>query len=325
MSDDKKLGAAIGGLVLVFIVAVLLLAGAQTSTILSKVGSSVGGSSVEDQSGAGSTGDSSGSSGEAGGSGSAGAGGPVDGGPAQVAAVQPLSLLIVHTGSLTLEVTSIDQSVTAAAGVVTRAGGFVAGSKEAGTGSAATAAVTYRIPAAAWEPALAALRDVGIVRDQEIKADEVTGTVLDLGARITNLQATEAALQAIMAKAARIDDVLAVQKQLTDTRGQIEELSAKKAGLENQAAFGSLTATFRLPPPAATLQPTARPPVWDPAADAQQAAAKLVRIGQKAGTAGIWFAIVGLPLLVALAAAIAIGWGLYRASRRIRRSADAAA
>ena len=43
----------------------------------------------------------------------------------------------------------------------------------------------------------------------------------------------------------------------------------------------------------------------DPARDVDAASAKLVRIGQKATTAGIWLAIVGLPILVALAIAVA--------------------
>ena len=102
------------------------------------------------------------------------------------------------------------------------------GSKESGTGADAAATADYRIPADAWERTLAGLRGLATVREQEISTDEVTGQVVDLGARIANLRATESALQAIMAKAARIEDVLAVQKQLTDTRGQIEGSSRRR-------------------------------------------------------------------------------------------------
>ena len=316
---DIKSRLAVGFAALILVFMVVALANSQTSTILSKVGSSVGGQTYADP------GDSS-TGGDSGVSGDAESPAATTGEPAQVAAIQPLSLLVVHTGTLTLEATSIDDSVSAASAIVARAGGFVAGSKEAGTGSDANAVVSYRIPATAWESTLAAIRGIGTVRNQEIKADEVTGTVLDLGARITNLRSTEAALQAIMAKATRIEDVLAVQKQLTDTRGQIEELATKKSGLENQAAFGSLTVTFRLPAPPPTPRPTVRPAIWDPGADAAAASAKLVRIGQKAGTAGIWFAIVGLPLLAAVAVAVVVGWGIYRlATRRSRRPSGASA
>jgi Domain of unknown function (DUF4349) len=320
MTDHTiKLGAAAGGILLVAVL-VLALFGGQTSMILSNVGAAVGDSSAGGGSGDGST---SGADGDTGSSGSA-PDSAADGSAAQVAALQPLSLLVVHSGTLTLHTASIDDAISAAGALVGRAGGFVASSNEAGTGSDANAVVSYRIPAAAWESTLAALSRIGTVRDQAITAEDVGGTVLDLGARIANLRSTEGALQAIMAKATRIDDVLAVQKQLTDTRGEIEQLTAKKAGLENRAAFGSLTVRFRLPSPAPTPRATPRPPTWDPGADAAQATAKLVRIGQKAGTAGIWLAIVGLPLLIALAVVLAVAWGAYRlASRRGRRSSGA--
>jgi hypothetical protein len=165
---------------------------------------------------------------------------------------------------------------------------------------------------------MAALRDLGMIRDQEIKSQEVTGTVADLGARIANLRATERSLQAIMARAARIQDVLDVQKQLTDTRGQIEQLTAQESGLRDRAAFGSLTVTFQLPAPAPTAR---RTPVWDPATDVGAATATLVRVGQRGTSVAIWVAIVGVPILLVALIALAVAWSAYRlATRRSRRS-----
>jgi hypothetical protein len=210
--------------------------------------------------------------------------------------------------------------------LVGAAGGFVAASKEQGAADAASATVDYRIPAAAWERTLTGLRGLATVQSQEIGTEEVTGKVIDLGARITNLRATEAALQAIMAKATKIEDVLDVQTELTDTRGEIEQLSAQKAQLEDRAAYGSLTVAFHVPaPPRAAPTPRAAP-VWDPGKDVEEATAKLVRVGQRATTAGIWITIVGLPILVALAIALGIAWLVWRfiSRRRTPTSASAA-
>jgi hypothetical protein len=84
-----------------------------------------------------------------------------------------------------------------------------------------------------------------------------------------------------------------------------------------------LTVTFQ-PPPAPA--PIASPrPGWDPATDVAAASAKLVRIGQGATTAGIWFAIVGLPLLAALCVVLLLAWVAYRIALRARRGASAGA
>jgi Domain of unknown function (DUF4349) len=314
MNDQRKASIA---LVIVVIVGVglvgLVMMGTQVSTVLSKVGASVSGYTDR-------------TIGE----------GPVDPpastarpptaapAAAEAAAAGPPVLLIVRTGTLTLETTDVADAVSAASRAVVARGGFLAGSRESGAADAASATLDLRIPAARWEETLAGLRRLATVRDQQIKTDEVTGTVVDLGARITNLRATEAALQAIMAKAVRIQDILDVQSQLTTTRGEIEELSAQKASLEDRAAYGSLAVIFQLPL-AAKPGPTAKPtPVWDPGKDAQQATARLVRISQKATTAGIWIVIVGLPILGVLAAGLLVLWVTWRLVSRRRAGAPTA-
>jgi Domain of unknown function (DUF4349) len=154
----------------------------------------------------------------------------------------------------------------------------------------------------------------GETRHLQVQTQAVTGQVVDLGARITNLRATEAALQAIMNQATKIPDVLEVQGKLTDVRGEIERLSAEKAHLEEQSAFGTLTVTFVLPAPPAVEEVKAG---WDPAADADAAAGTLIKLGQRATSFGIWVAIVGLPLAFVLLAGIAL---LLVARRVIGRS-----
>ena len=122
---------------------------------------------------------------------------------------------------------------------------------------------------------------------------EVTRQVIDLEARIANLQASETALQEIAAGAIRISDVLEVQAQLTAVRGQIEQLTAQLNDLEDRAAFATLTAVFRVP----IVAVTAATEAWDPRSIVDEASASLIEVVQGLATAGIWFAIVWLPIL----------------------------
>jgi len=294
--------------------------GGRTSQILSTVGAAlpdrpVTGNPVDAQAGT-----------PAGQDPAAGSGGGTAGGPqvADAAAVLP-TLLIVRTGELHLEVGDVDAALRDGDAAVIRAGGYISGSTRATQGADGSAQVTYRIPSARWDATLGTLHGLArAVTSEEIKTDEVSGQVVDLKARIANLRSTEAALQAIMAKATKISDVLDVQKQLTSTRGEIEQLVAKQQQLEDQASFGSLVVAYRLPvAPTPTATPT---PVrgWDPGADAAKATDKLVRIGQASTTAGIWLAIVGLPLLLGGTVLTFAGWQLLRMTRWLVRRRDAA-
>src|SRR5262249_50302049 len=153
-----------------------------------------------------------------------------------------------------------------------------------GDGDQMVATVVYRIPASSWDAALVALRALGDkVLGEQTQTQDVTGDVLDLGARITNLQATEAALQAIMLKATKIEDVLAVQQQLTDVRGQIEQLSTQKKHLEDQAAFSTLTVSYSLKPAPAVETSQKN---FDPGSEVDKASASLVDVLQAVATAG---------------------------------------
>ena len=122
-----------------------------------------------------------------------------------------------------------------------------------------------------------------------------------------------------MGQATAIKDVLAVQAELTQVRGEIERLTAERGNLEAQAAFSTLTVQFALKPNPVLAETTG----FDPATEVDQASASLVGILQGLATAGIWFAIVWVPILVALAVAIVIGLWVFRRIQRTRGDSPA--
>ncbi|HYK95163.1 MAG TPA: DUF4349 domain-containing protein [Candidatus Dormibacteraeota bacterium] len=255
------------------------------------------------------------------GSSTGGAGDGANGTPANLYAPGQ-DLLIIKTGTLVLQVTDIDAGLANATHQVDALGGYVSGSDRSGDGDTAQASVTFRIPAARWDEALTGLRGIATrVLGEQSKTADVTGQVVDLGARIKNLQATEQALQAIMNRATAIKDVLAVQDQLTTVRGQIEEMQAQQSGLQEQAAYSTLTVTFSLKPdPVLTSQQQ-----FDAKSQVDQASASLVGVLQALATAGIWFAIVWLPILLGIGIIAWIGFVIARRIRRVTTPAAPAA
>lgn len=234
---------------------------------------------------------------------------------------------IVRTGTIDLQVKDVPSALTAARNGVRAMGGYIGASQTQSMGDSPVASVTYRIPVDRWEDALDLLRgltgDGGKVVSENTNAVEVTGAVVDLEARIKNLQASEAALQAISARATRISDVLEVEGQLTTVRGQIEELSAQLKQLNDQASYATLTASFATPV-VAVQAATER---WEPAKVVDEATASLVDILQGLTTAGIWFGIVWLPVLLFIGVITAVTIFVLRrfGIRGGRRPGDAAA
>jgi hypothetical protein len=226
--------------------------------------------------------------------------------------------LIVRTGSMQLQVKDVPAALRSAREIVEAAGGYIGASRQSQSDDKPVAEVTYRIPVDRWEATLDAMRALAVkVLDEQIEAAEVTGQVVDLDARIRNLQASEKALQAIAERADKVADVLAVMSQLTEVRGQIEQLTAEKQNLQDRAALSTLTVTFG----SEVVAVTEAAKDWDPAAEVDQAAASLVNLLQAVAGAGIWFAIVWLPILVVLLVLALVVRLVLRRTRLLERRA----
>ena len=207
---------------------------------------------------------------------------------------------IVRTGTIELQVSDVPKALAAARDGIRAMGGYIGASQTQNEGDSPVASVTYRIPVARWEDALDLLGGLnGLttkVVSQQTNAVEVTSQVVDLEARIKNLKASETALQGIAANAVRVSDVLEVQNQLTQVRGEIESLTAQLKDLNDRATYATLTASFRVPVVAVEVAKQG----WDPAKVVDDASASLVNVLQALTTAGIWFAIVWLPILLVI-------------------------
>lgn len=280
---------------LILIVAIVVVACAGSGAALSPVGEGVGQPAPEEPGGA--TGPSAAPAapddeGFTGGRDSVGA--PID------------DAKIIRTGTIDLEVASMPTALAIARDGIRAMGGYIGASQTWNEGDRPFATMTYRIPVDRWEDALDLLRSLNgqtskVVAEQT-QAVEVTGTIVDIEARIRNLRASETALQEIAAKAVRVSDVLEVQAQLTQVRGEIESLEAQLKDLEDRVAYATLTASFSVPVVAVQVAQED----WDPAKVVDEASASLIEIVQTLTSAAIWFAIVWLPILVVLAVVVGV-------------------
>jgi hypothetical protein len=224
---------------------------------------------------------------------------------------------IIRTGQLQLEVPDVTKALLAARSAIQGIGGYIGASQQYQDGDETVATITYRIPADKWETALDALRKLGKELTENTSSADVTGQIVDLDARIRNLKASETALVGYISKATKVSDVLDIESRLSDVRGQIEQLTAQKAGLDDQVAYATLAVTFGVNVPA--VQAAAA--TWDPAGDADRAGATLVGFLQGLVTAGIWFGIVWLPILLVLAVVVGVVVVVGRRIGLFRRSA----
>ena len=222
--------------------------------------------------------------------------------------VADLGAKIIRTGSLQLTVTNVDTATRTARDAIRGIGGYVGASEEQRDGDSLVATISYRIPADRWEDTLDSLRKLGTVVGEKTDATEVTSQLVDLDARIRNLKASEIALVGYAEKAPKVSDLLEIESRLTDTRGEIERLSAQQAQLTNQVALATLTVTSGTEV-AAVTQAAVR---WDPSAEVDRASATLISVVQGLISIVIVIAIVWVPLVLGALIVLGVAWVVAR-------------
>ena len=173
----------------------------------------------------------------------------------------PAQRRIIRNASLTLEVEQPTKAMQTIASIAESRGGFVVTSDSVrrdatrGTKSYEVITVELRVPAAQFDAALAEIRGAAgdNVTAQKITGKDVTEEYIDLEARLGTQKALEAQLMEIMKRAEEVEDAIAVQRELTNVRTEIERVEGRRRFLENQSSLSTISVTLQ---PAAPLVST---------------------------------------------------------------------
>jgi hypothetical protein len=107
--------------------------------------------------------------------------------------------------------------------------------------------ITIRIPAQNFVNASNALRALGIVRGDNTTTQDVSQEYVDLQSRLRNLRAEQATLLALFKRTTTIKDTLAVQAQVSNVEGQIEQVSGRIKYLDAHTLFSTITVHLQEP------------------------------------------------------------------------------
>jgi hypothetical protein len=186
-------------------------------------------------------------------------------------AAQPLDRMVIRTAQLAVEVLDIEPALAQVRAIAMRGGGFVSASNthiEKVNGQNRTVAdLTIQVRTDAADGTLSDLRALGTVTTESSGSQDVTEEYVDLDSNLRNLQASETAILKLMDKATRIEDVLALQRELTNVRSQIERIQGRKRFLERRTDMATITLSLRPPAGESASGGTG---AWDPASVARR-------------------------------------------------------
>lgn len=159
--------------------------------------------------------------------------------------------MIIRNGSASVEVDSLEPAIAAIRALVARAGGYVGNTAlQAGNESVRSATLELRIPAEQFDQVVSGLAPVGEVEYVNVSAEDVGEQYVDLEARAENARRLEARLVELLAgRTGKLADVLAVERELSRVREEIERMDGRMRWLRTRAAMSSLTVSVHEPGP----------------------------------------------------------------------------
>ena len=146
-----------------------------------------------------------------------------------------------------LLVRDVEASLKQAQSTVRDAGGDVTALNDASPRTADAvhgATIDVEVPAERLEGTLDALARLGAVQTRAIDAEDVDASIVDEEARLRNLRRAEVDLRALMDKGGKVDEILNVQQNLTEVRGQIEQLDAQHKHDLHRVATSTIQVTL---------------------------------------------------------------------------------
>lgn len=105
--------------------------------------------------------------------------------------------------------------------------------------------ITIRIPSDKFDIIIAELgSEIENFDSKNINIEDVTDQFIDITARLKNKKAVEVQYINILKKATKISDILTIEKQIGELRGDIESIEGNLRMLENQVGFSTLNISF---------------------------------------------------------------------------------
>ena len=165
--------------------------------------------------------------------------------------------MIIRSGNASLEVDSLELAIAAVQRIATSLGGWVGNtSLTSGDYQVRSATIELKIPAARYDDALNGLKPVGKIETIASEAQDVGEEFVDVSARASNSRRLEERLVALLTtRTGKLEDVLAVERELARVREEIERYEGRLRFLRTRVATSTLLVTVHERAPLVSASP----------------------------------------------------------------------
>jgi hypothetical protein len=153
------------------------------------------------------------------------------------------NIKLIRTAELVVAVDSIEHALRFADSVARNLGAFVADVRAThAEGRSGSAHLVVRVPSERFDVVMAALRNLGEVKDEGINTQDVTKEYADLGVRIGAKQDAVTRLRALLVnRTAKLSDILDAERELARAVTELEALKGERQYYDQRIAVSTIS------------------------------------------------------------------------------------
>ncbi len=152
---------------------------------------------------------------------------------------------VIKRGSMLIETEKYQESVDAIYRITKDAKGYIENYRIRGGSDRAAdlhrATFVIRVPHDKYDSLLLEMSDIGFVKNNQSGIEDVSDVYFDTESRLKTLRVQEERLLALMEKAEKIEDVIALEASLSDVLYRIESLTGKLKKYDNLINYSTVT------------------------------------------------------------------------------------
>lgn len=172
-------------------------------------------------------------------------GGPMmEGAPMKDAASPVTDRSIIRTAYLSMRVPSVPDAIDEVRALVAQRDGVISSESLSSGSPGGFATITAQVPADDLTTFLDEVGSLGTVDTLDVTAQDVTTQVIDLDARIAVLESSIARLTDLLDQAERVEDIVAVESELSARQAELDSLTSQRDYLAEQVALSTVTITL---------------------------------------------------------------------------------
>jgi hypothetical protein len=145
--------------------------------------------------------------------------------------------MLIYTANLTMAVFEVARALADLEELARDVGGFMARRDDR--------SITLRVPVARFDESLKRIAKLGDVLHRDVTAEDITEEFHDLEVRIKNLHAIRDRLEQLLARAAKVEDSLLIERELDRVAAEIDRIEGRMKFLRDRASYSTITVAFQ--------------------------------------------------------------------------------